>query len=159
MIAILKFPREIRTLHAPKRDEKREYRDSFDYRVSRLLRLSSGASEKKEEKKRTIFPSLSFSLSFSEINQRFTKEEEEKKRNIKSVGTTPLRKSPPAKGVQNSGHENVARNSGKNLGAPMQKYVYIGGGRERVDTREPWRGEERTFNVDGLGGIVDVARR
>lgn len=112
---------------------------------------------KKEEKKRTIFPSLSFFL--SEINQRFTKEEEEKKRNIKSVGTTPLRKSPPAKGVQNSGHENVARNSGKNLGAPMQKYVYIGGGRERVDTREPWRGEERTFNVDGLGGIVDVARR
>lgn len=103
---------------------------------------------------------LSFSLCFSEINQRFTKEEEEeKKRNIKSVGTTPLRKSPPAKGVQNSGHENVARNSGKNLGAPMQKYVYIGGGRERVDTREPWRGEERTFNVDGLGGIVDVARR
>lgn len=74
-----------------------------------------------------------------------------------------MRKSPPAKGVQNSGHENVARNSGKNLRASMQKYLYIGGGseggRERVDTREPWRGEERTFNVDGLGGIVDVARR
>ena len=37
----------------------------------------------------------------------------------------------------------MARNSGKNLGAPMQKYVYIGGGKGRVDTRESWREERR----------------
>lgn len=37
----------------------------------------------------------------------------------------------------------------------MQKYEYEGGGR-KGGTREPSR---RTFNVDGLGGIVDVAGR
>lgn len=100
----------------------RRNESSFNYRVSRLLRLHSGSNKKKEKEKKELFSSLvllflsstlSSLLPLSEINQRqrFTKEEG-KKRNIKSVGTTPLRKSLPAKG----GAEFRTRERGKKLG-------------------------------------------
>lgn len=88
-----------------------EYRDYYDYTLARIKK------EKKELFSSLVLLFLSSTLSsllpLSEINQRqrFMKEEE-KKRNIKSVGTTPLRKSPPAK----DGAEFRTRERGKKLG-------------------------------------------
>lgn len=79
-------------------------------------------------------------------------EKKEKKRIRKytiqrNSATTPSRKSRAARGVQNSGREDVARNSGKN--PPMQKYVQEGG-QKGGGTREPSRRGRLTRMASGV---------
>lgn len=69
------------------------------------------------------------------------------KRVQRSSATTPSRKSRAARGVQNSGREDVARNSGKN--PPMQKYVQEGG-QKGGGTREPSRRGRLTRMASGV---------